>query len=87
VSWIVAHTPILRSIFGSTFIAVPVQVRGTVDNPVVVPLGPTAVGSQALNILTNTLKLPVDAINLVAPPATATPSSTTSAPTTSPGTQ
>jgi len=72
VSWIVAHTPILRSIFGSTFIAVPVQVRGTLDKPVVVPLGPSAVGSQAFNILKNTLNLPADAINLVAPPAAGT---------------
>jgi len=77
VSWIVAHTPILRSIFGSTFIAVPVQVRGTVDKPVVVPLGPSAVGSQAFGILINTLKLPADAINLVAPPPAGTSAGTT----------
>jgi hypothetical protein len=49
-----------------------VAVHGTIDKPIVVPLGPQAVGSRLLDILGNTLKLPGDAINLVAPPASAT---------------
>jgi hypothetical protein len=53
-------------------IAVPVQVRGTIDKPIVVPLGPAAVGSRLLDIMGNTLKLPGQAINLVSPPATQT---------------
>jgi hypothetical protein len=68
VTWVVQHIPILRSILGGMLIAVPVQVRGTIDKPIVVPLGPTAVGSRVLDILGNTLKLPGEAIKLVAPP-------------------
>ena len=71
VTWVVQHIPILRGILGGMLIAVPVQVRGTIDKPIVVPLGPAAVGSRALEILGNTLKLPGQAINLVAPPAEA----------------
>jgi hypothetical protein len=72
VSWVIEHIPILRSILGGMLIAVPVAVHGTIDKPIVVPLGPQAVGSRLLDILGNTLKLPGDAINLVAPPASAT---------------
>jgi uncharacterized protein YhdP len=69
VTWVIGNIPILRGILGGMLIAVPVQVRGTIDKPVVVPLGPTAVGSRLLDIMGNTLKLPGDAINLVTPPA------------------
>ena len=72
VTWVIQHMPILRSILGGMLIAVPVQVRGTIDKPIVVPLGPTAVGSRVLDILGNTLKLPGQAINLVTPPARGT---------------
>jgi len=88
VTWVVQHIPILRSILGGMLIAVPVQLRGTVDKPIVVPLGPTAVGSRVLDILGNTLKLPGDAIKLVAPPASGTQQPTTQQPaTTSPNAQ
>ena len=72
VTWVVQHIPILRSILGGMLIAVPVAIHGTIDKPVVVPLGPAAVGSRVLDILGNTLKLPGQAINLVAPPASGT---------------
>jgi len=72
VTWVISHIPILRGILGGMLIAVPVAVHGTIDNPIVVPLGPAAVGSRLLDILGNTLKLPGKAINLVAPPATET---------------
>ena len=59
------------------FIAVPVQVRGTIAKPIVVPLGPTAVGSRLLDIMGNTLKLPGEAIKIVTPSANATQQPTT----------
>jgi AsmA-like protein len=83
VTWVVQHIPILRGILGGMLIAVPVQVHGTVDKPIVVPLGPTAVGSRLLDILGNTLKLPGQAINLVAPPASEAPQPATPTPATS----
>jgi hypothetical protein len=85
VTWVVQHIPILRSILGGMLIAVPVHVGGTISKPVVVPLGPRAVGARVLDILGNTLKLPGQAINLVAPPASeaqqpATPTPVTPSP-------
>ena len=81
VTWVISNIPILRGILGGMLIAVPVAVHGTIEKPVVVPLGPAAVGSRLLDILGNTLKLPGKAINLVAPPATGTaPTSSTPAP-------
>jgi hypothetical protein len=55
--------PILGRIFGGTVLALPVQVSGTVDKPVVVPLGPRAVASRLVDIIANTLKLPADLVN------------------------
>ncbi len=72
VTWVVRQIPILRNILGGMLIAVPVHVGGTISKPLVVPLGPTAVGSRVLDILGNTLKLPGQAFNLVAPPASGT---------------
>jgi uncharacterized protein YhdP len=80
VTWVVQHIPILRSILGGMLIAVPVAIHGTIDKPVVVPLGPAAVGSRVLDILGNTLKLPGQAINLVAPPASGSQQPATSNP-------
>jgi hypothetical protein len=76
-TWTVKHIPILRSILGGMLIAVPVQLRGTLSKPVIVPLGPTAIGSRLLDIMGNTLKLPGQAINIVNPPANATQQPTT----------
>ena len=77
VSWVVGHIPILRSIFGGMLIAVPVHIGGTLSKPLIVPLGPSAVGSRLLDIMGNTLKLPGQAINIVTPPANATQQPTT----------
>jgi hypothetical protein len=77
VSWVVAHIPILRSILGGMLIAIPVHVGGTLSKPLVVPLGPSAVGSRLLDIMGNTLKLPGEAIKMATPPANATQQPTT----------
>ncbi len=61
-NWIISHTPIVRSIFGGTILALPVHVGGTIDHPLVVPLGAQAVSGRVFDILGNTLKLPADLI-------------------------
>jgi len=68
--WIINKIPIVRNILGGTLLAVPVHVGGTFDNPQVVPLGARAVGARAGEILSNTLGLPKDFIQLGTPPAT-----------------
>jgi hypothetical protein len=64
---IVDKIPILRHIMGGTVLALPVQVLGTVDSPLVVPLGPKAVASRMVDLLANTLKLPAAVVNTVSP--------------------
>jgi hypothetical protein len=58
VDTILENIPILGGILGENFIAIPVQVRGDINDPSVVPLPPSAVGSGLLGILERTLKLP-----------------------------
>ncbi len=69
---ILDRLPLLSRIFGGSVLAVPVQVGGTVENPIVVPLGPGAVVKRLTDIFGNVLKLPIDAITIVAP-GTASP--------------
>ncbi|MGQ0578236.1 MAG: hypothetical protein ACT4PQ_04915 [Betaproteobacteria bacterium] len=68
--------PLLGRIFGGSVLAVPVQISGTLKNPIVVPLGPGAVVKRFTDIIGNTLKLPVDAITIIAP-STASPGAST----------
>ncbi|MGD9369579.1 MAG: AsmA-like C-terminal domain-containing protein, partial [Desulfobacteraceae bacterium] len=59
VDWVVEKIPILGNILQGTLIAVPVSVKGSVADPKVVPLSPSAVGSRLGSILKRTLKTPV----------------------------
>ncbi|WP_461834353.1 hypothetical protein, partial [Desulfothermus sp.] len=54
----VKKIPILRYITGGNLLVIPFQAKGTIDNPIIIPLSPKAVGSEALKILKNTIKLP-----------------------------
>ena len=56
---IVKHTPIVNTWLGGTLISIPVRVTGPFDDPQVTPLSPTAVGSSLLNLLKNTVQLPI----------------------------
>ncbi|HEX7811650.1 MAG TPA: AsmA-like C-terminal domain-containing protein [Burkholderiales bacterium] len=69
---VVDRIPIIKRIFGGTVLALPVQVLGTVQNPIVVPLGPGAVASRMTSIIANTLRLPIDAVKVLSPNAPAT---------------
>jgi hypothetical protein len=71
-NWIVSHTPIVRSIFGGSILAIPVHVGGTISHPVVVPLGAQAVSSRLFDILGNTIKLPAEMIKTAPKADTAT---------------
>jgi hypothetical protein len=50
--------PIVGDIFGGSLTALPVEVRGDIRDPLVVPLGPRAVSNRLLEILGNTAKVP-----------------------------
>ncbi|MGH8693789.1 MAG: AsmA-like C-terminal domain-containing protein, partial [Burkholderiales bacterium] len=66
---ILDYVPLLNRIFGGSVLAVPVRVTGTLKHPIVVPLGPGAVVRHLTDIIGNVLKLPVDAITIIAPKA------------------
>lgn len=59
VDWIVEKMPILGNILQGTLIAIPVSVKGSLADPKVVPLSPSAVGSRLGTILKRTLNTPV----------------------------
>jgi hypothetical protein len=50
--------PILGYIMGGALTSVPVGVSGDIRNPLVVPLGPSAITSELVGIFERTLKLP-----------------------------
>jgi len=55
---IVKKIPILREITGGNLMVIPFQAKGTIDSPIIIPLSPKAVGTEAIGILKNTIKLP-----------------------------
>ena len=70
---VIDKIPLLNRIFGGVVLALPVQIAGTVQHPIVVPLGPGAVATRMKNIIANTFKLPFDAIKVFSPNADKAP--------------
>jgi hypothetical protein len=64
---IISHIPIVRYILGGTLIAIPVRVMGDLKDPKIIPLDPSAVGSELLGVLKRTLSLPFKLIQPVTP--------------------
>jgi len=64
---IVKHIPLVGNILGGTLVSLPFRATGDLDDPDVIPLSPTAVGSGLLGILERTLKLPITIIQPVLP--------------------
>jgi hypothetical protein len=64
---IINRLPLLGRIFGGNLLAVPVGVSGTITEPTVLPLAPTAVAGRMIDILNNTLRLPADLLNTTTP--------------------
>jgi hypothetical protein len=56
---IVKFLPLIRHILGGKLISIPFRAKGELADPDVIPLHPTAVGSEVLGILERTLKLPI----------------------------
>jgi hypothetical protein len=55
---VVRKIPILGYVIGGAFTSIPVGVTGDIRDPIVVPLGPRAVGSEVLGVFDRTFKLP-----------------------------
>lgn len=54
----VRKIPVLGYVIGGALTSIPVGVTGDIRNPLVVPLGPRAVGSQVMGVFERTFKLP-----------------------------
>ena len=64
---IVKHIPLVGNILGGTLVSIPFRAKGKLEDPDVIPLSPTAVGSGLLGILQRTLQLPITIIQPVLP--------------------
>ena len=51
--------PLIKHILGGKLISIPFRAKGNITDPDVIPLHPTAVGSEVLGILERTIKLPI----------------------------
>lgn len=63
ISWI----PGIRYILDYTLVSVPFRVSGDADSPRVIPLDPSAVGSEVLGIMQRTLTLPFQVLQPLVP--------------------
>jgi hypothetical protein len=62
IDFFIKKIPIVRDILGGSLISIPVGIKGSLDNPDVTPIPPSAVGSGLLGIVKRTLQLPVKII-------------------------
>ena len=62
-----SRIPIIGSILGGSILGIPVQVTGSLEQPNVTYLSPSAVGAKLLNISQTILGLPLEAIRLFTP--------------------
>jgi len=58
VDWIVQRIPIVDYILEGTLISIPVRVHGNLNDPKIIPLDPSLIGSDLVGIMKRTLKFP-----------------------------
>ncbi|MDY0041403.1 MAG: AsmA-like C-terminal domain-containing protein, partial [Desulforhabdus sp.] len=63
---IISYIPLVNGILGR-IVSIPVQVTGDLSNPTVIPLSPSAVGSELLGIMKKTIELPMRIIQPLMP--------------------
>ncbi|MFO7665047.1 MAG: AsmA-like C-terminal region-containing protein [Desulfobacterales bacterium] len=56
---IIKYIPVVTQILDGNIISIPFRVTGKINDPEVIPLSPTAVGSGILNMLQRTIMLPI----------------------------
>ncbi len=55
---IVGNIPIVGEILGGSLLTIPVEVTGDINDPSVIPLSPSAIGSELFGYMERTFKLP-----------------------------
>ncbi|MFI5398551.1 MAG: AsmA-like C-terminal domain-containing protein [Candidatus Binatia bacterium] len=64
---VVSRIPVISGVLGGSLVSIPVKVTGSLDDPQVIPLSPSAVGKRLLGVMTRTLKLPFTLIQPLLP--------------------
>jgi hypothetical protein len=64
---VIRRIPLIGSIFGSSFLGIPVRVTGSLERPDVTYLSPKDVGTELLHLPMRILGLPLEAIKLFTP--------------------
>ncbi len=59
IDMIIEKIPIINTLLSGRLISVPVQATGSLSDPIVVPLHPSAVGSGLINLMTDIVKTPI----------------------------
>jgi uncharacterized protein YhdP len=67
VDTVVSHIPILGHVLGGSLLTIPIKVKGRLQDPQVMPLDPSEVGSGLLRVMTRIVKLPVGLLNPLLP--------------------
>jgi hypothetical protein len=67
IDFFIKKIPIVRDILGGSLISIPFGIKGSIENPDVTPIPPSAVGSGLLGIVKRTLQLPVKIIQPFSP--------------------
>jgi hypothetical protein len=75
---IINAIPGLRWILGGRLVAIPMQAVGSLDDPRVIPLSPSAVGTSIVEMIERTLLLPIQVIQPLVPGLQETSSGTIS---------
>ncbi len=63
INWIIRHIPIVGKLLGGTLVSIPVKVTGDFENPDVIFLDPSVVGSRIVELFKNIVELPVEIIS------------------------
>jgi len=58
VDTVVRNIPLVGNILGGSLVSIPVKVTGDINDPTVVPLSPSAVGSGLLGTMKRVFQLP-----------------------------
>ncbi|MGE5258410.1 MAG: AsmA-like C-terminal domain-containing protein, partial [Hyphomicrobiales bacterium] len=64
---IINAIPGIRWILGGRLVAIPMKATGTIEDPQIVPLSPSAVGTSILEMIERTLMLPIEIIQPLVP--------------------
>jgi hypothetical protein len=70
---VVQRIPVVGKILQGTLVAIPVEVKGPLKDPTIVPMSPKAVGSRLLGIMERTVKAPLQLVEPILQKPTAAP--------------